>query len=98
MVKRARVRVVGLLLGGIVAALPATSYGQEAPRHAIIPATGLPRGVMPMLREPNVPIGSNFCTQRTGATPHLDYFGGQVLQNPKIYNVNWGNGIAAEIK
>ncbi len=73
---------------GVIAATTESLAPGPAP---VVKWTGLPRGMMPVRKGPKVEI-----SQCPGA--HLLYWGGQVLQNAKIYNVNWTANVDPAVK
>ncbi len=60
----------------------------------------VPLGLMPM-RKPGAPspdlggVASNYCTMTRGQAPSLKYFGGQVIQNVGVVDVNWSSTVPA---
>ena len=89
------------------------SQAESAPRAATAPSgatTGLARdtvrplpflrtgvrpGVYPVAPKVTPAPASNFCTT---APPNLAYYGGQLIQDPHVVNVNWSSHVAANIQ
>ena len=36
--------------------------------------------------------------QAVTGTPHLNYYGGRILDQPKVYSVNWGSGVNSTVQ
>ncbi|WP_460848598.1 Ig-like domain repeat protein [Nocardioides ultimimeridianus] len=72
----------------VTAAVPTAAHAAAGGGHTrpIVPATGLPAGVMP-LRSPGSGVSPNLLV-----APHLTYRGGRVLTNPVVEPVLWGTG------
>lgn len=87
------VAVTGIALAGLGLAAPAANAAplQPGPDSGRLtnPHTGLPAGMTPLRNgtghaKPQAPT-------TVAATPHLNYYGGPVVSNAKVYSVLWGH-------
>jgi MYXO-CTERM domain-containing protein len=89
------------VLAGL-ALLASCAVGAPAPEEYIRPGdapqvarerAGLPLGAQRMMPRGGLHPDAKYCS----SAPDLQYYGGPVLQNPKVYSVNWGTDINSTV-
>jgi hypothetical protein len=96
---RARARVLGAVgaLSTATLALPASAARHAPFAHPrLSTGGGGERAREPAERVASGP-GSNYCTTNYGVVPDVVYFGGRVVQNVAVVNVNWSPYVSSTV-